>query len=552
MTTETLIILAPELLLSLAAVIIYTLALWVKEDRLWRWLGLAAVAGAFFLWGIGPQHVSHLAQREVISDPLGDYFRAILLVASFLLILCQWEPLPARGTPEVVATVLLAVTGAMLATAAKDLILVFVGLELLSLATYVLLYVGRQDRLGREATFKYFFLSVLSSAILVYGLSFLYGLGGSTDFATIAAGLRKIAGDDNLMGVVASLALILVAAGLAFKAAAAPFHFYAPEVYTGTSYPNAALLSVVPKVAGLVVLLRITGTVMPSTLTSPWQLLAVLAALSLLVGNLGALLQEDLRRLLAYSSIAHAGYMLLAVAAYLAGGRGQGAFPFFAFDGAAAFALYLLVYLLATVGVFAGILALRRSGEEIRTVSDLAGAAWSSLPPVRVTAWCMVICLFSLAGVPPLAGFWGKLAVFGSALSIPPAEAEAFGVFVALAIFAAINTAVGAAYYLRVVGSLVFSPQANGLSPRAAPGPTVAAMMTAILIVGIGLWWQPWWRWAQSASPRVGTRIVAERVESSTPNPLASRPTECRDELPLPEANALVPVERNLESLSRT
>lgn len=524
MTTETFLVIAPELLLGLVAVAIYLVSLWIKDDRLWRWVALGALGLAFFLWGLSPQHVSHLAQREIISDPLGDYFRALLLLAGFLLVLCQWEPLRVRGTPEVVATIMLAVTGAMLATAAKDLILVFTGLELLSVATYLLLYVGRSDRLGREATFKYFFLSVLSSVILLYGLSFFYGLGGSTDLAAIAAAMKRTVAEGGPWGSFVTLGFILVTAGLAFKAAAAPFHFYAPEVYTGTSYPNAALLSVVPKVAGLVVLVRIAATVMPPAFPACWQLLALLGALSLLVGNLGALLQQDLRRLLAYSSIAHAGYMLLAIAAYLAGGRGQVATPFFAFDGAAAFALYLLVYLLATVGIFAGVLTLNQREDEIRTISDLAGAAWSSVPSVRIIAWCMVICLFSLAGVPPLAGFWGKLAVFGSTLSIPPAQAEAFGVFVGLAIFAAINTAIGAAYYLRVVGALVFSPQGHGVTPRAGAGPFVAAMMTAILVVGIGLWWQPWWRWAQTTSPHTASQIWAESFIVPSPEPWEAPP----------------------------
>ncbi len=531
MSTETLLIIMPEVVLCTMAVVIYAACLWIGHGSLWRWLALAALVMGIFTWGISPQHVSHLAQREVMSDSLGEYFRLLILVSGFLLILCQWEPPAGRGKAEYMATLLLALAGAMLATSAKDLVLIFVGLEFLSVATYVLLCVGRDDRLGHEAVLKYFFLSVLSTVLLLYGFSFLYGLGGSTDLSVVTHRLATIWTGTTAVNYLAIVALVLIGAGLAFKSAAAPFHFYAPDVYSGTSYTNAALLSALPKVAGLAVFLRLTGQVFAVGLTPSWQLLAILAAASLAVGNLGALLQRHLRRLLAYSSIAHAGYMLMGIAAFAAAREAGTTSPFFSFDGAGAFALYILVYLLATLGIFAGLIALEREGREVVDIADLSGAAWSNQPAARLVAWSMVICLFSLAGVPPLAGFWGKLAIFGSALSIPPAHSDAFGVFVGLAIFAAINTAIGAAYYLRIIAALVFSPATQRISVRSAVGPPIAVVITAFFIIGIGLWWQPWWRWAQTASPRV-TSTLWVNEETPTSGEAGFAHSDWRNNLP--------------------
>jgi len=525
MTPETLLVIAPELLLSAAALAIYLGGLWVSKPLLWRWIALAAIFGSFLLWSIGPEKVSHLAQREVVSDSIGEYFRALLLGAVFLLVLCQWEPIPLRGDGEYLATLLLGATGAMLATSAKNLVLLFVGLELLSLSTYVLLSIGRGDRLGREAVLKYFFLSVFSSAMLLYGLSFFYGIGGSTDWDIIATRLRTGLSPGSGAALLATLALVFTGMGLAFKAAAAPFHFYAPEVYCGTTFANAAFLSVLPKIASLVVFLRLSGLVFPATFDPGWGLLAILAAASMVVGNLGALLQQDLRRLLAYSSIAHAGYMLLGVAAYAAGRAGRVGAPVVSFDGAAAFGFYLLAYSLATLGVFAGILALRKDGREVRDIEHLFGGGWANDLQTRLVAWAMVICLVSLAGVPPLAGFWGKLFVFGSALSIPPAQADAFGIFVGLTVLAAINTAVGAAYYLRVVAALIFASPSKDIQPNRAAGPHVAAWACAIVTIGIGLWWQPWVHWSYGASPLAPTlKAVAGGLSSENfkPNSLNS------------------------------
>ena len=219
----------------------------------------------------------------------------------------------------------------MLVAEAGDLVLLFVGLELISIPTYVLLSLGRHDAARQEAAAKYFFLSVLSSAVMLYGFSFLYGLAGSTDLAKVQAalaGARPAAGSfDGL----SKLALALVFAGLCFRITAVPFQFYAPDVYQGTSYPNAALLSVLPKTAGFLVLTRLLMAAAPAP-PYLWQVVLAVSILTMTFGNLTALWQNDLRRLLAYSSIANAGYMLLGLAVALAPGVPSAAWDGFGRD----------------------------------------------------------------------------------------------------------------------------------------------------------------------------------------------------------------------------
>ena len=272
------------------------------------------------------------------------------------------------GTSEYVGSLLLTIAGLMLVSLADELVLLFVALELISIPTYILLYLGRRDAASQEAAAKYFFLSVLASAILLYGFSFLYGTAGSTDLTAVRAALDGAKPLSEGFAVFAKLAMALIFAGLCFKIAAVPFHFYAPDVYQGTTHPNAALLSVVPKAAGLVVMVRILVVAMPSLSPQAWQIVLAVAALSMTFGNVMALWQDDLRRLLAYSSIAQAGYMLLGLAAALAAGRAATAW-----HGVAAVAFYLVVYAVATIGAFATFQHLGRSDRSLDGVDELAG-----------------------------------------------------------------------------------------------------------------------------------------------------------------------------------
>ncbi len=492
-------LLLPETVLIAAAVAIYLAGAFFAAQRPWSWIAGGAVALAAALLAM-QQGGSAPAEAPLSLDQLAQFGRCLALVFGALLLLAAARPQarstgfqPVRnhgqdgratqsGTAEYVGSLLLTLAGLMLVAGAGDLVLLFVGLELISIPTYVLLYLGRQDAARQEAAAKYFFLSVLSSAILLYGFSFLYGLRGSTNIADVRDALAGVTSSPASLGGISKLAVGLVFAGLCFRITAVPFHFYAPDVYQGTTYPNAALLSVLPKAAGFLVLARILTAAAPAGGAPLWQVVLVVSALTMTFGNLMALWQDDLRRLLAYSSIANAGYMLLGLAVALAAGG-----PSATWDGMQGLWFYLAVYGLATIGAFAALEQLAATA----TIGELAGLGRTQ-PSV---AALLSICLLSLTGLPPLAGFWGKLLIFGSAVNVVPAggvSANARAWFIAAAVLGLLNAAVGAAYYLRVVAAMYFREPLAAHGARPAAGPRLAAIACAALVLAIGFYPRPW------------------------------------------------------------
>ena len=276
---------------------------------------------------------------------------------------------------------------------------------------------------------------------------------------------------------------MLIFAGLGFRLTAVPFHFYAPDVYQGTTNPNAGLLAVVPKIAGLVALVRIVFVAMPGLERLGWQLSLALAMVTMTLGNLLALWQGNVRRLMAYSSIAHAGYMLIGLAVGFAVARGASEANHF--DGVGATFFYLLAYAAATMGTFAALTYLSSEKRPLNTVDELAGLA--QVHPK--TAAAIALFMFSLTGLPPLAGFWGKFTLFTGALGVDAKNPDAGSLwpwFLALAVAGAVNAAISAAYYLRIVGVMYFRPLL--VSPDARGGSGAAWAMTgcALLVLGIG------------------------------------------------------------------
>lgn len=486
MTSLTIQLLTPEIVLIAAAVAIYMGGAFFDARRLWSWIAGGAVAlAAAALW---TQHGPAVAGGPLNLDSLAWHGRWLALGVGLLLVLLASRPLSFEGTSEYVASLLLTVAGLMLVVGAGELVLLFVGLELISIPTYVLLYLSRRDAECQESTVKYFFLSVLSSAILLYGFSFLYGVAGSTDLTAVRAMLGDPATLPTGFTAFAKLALALIFAGLCFKIAAVPFHFYAPDVYQGTTHPNAALLSVVPKAAGLVAMVRILVVAMPGMEPYSWRVVLVVSMLTMTLGNVLALWQDNLRRLLAYSSIAHAGYMLIGLAVALATGNAPGDW-----NGVTAMGFYLATYAAATLGAFAVLEHLGRPERRIDGVEELAGLGRTR----PLAAALLDVFMFSLAGVPPLAGFWGKLLLFGSALSVDSGEQWWF---TGLAIVGVLNAAIAAAYYLRIVAVMYFrTPLAT---PRAEGGlgAWCAAVACAVLVVVIGLYPGPLMREADDAS----------------------------------------------------
>jgi NADH-quinone oxidoreductase subunit N len=315
------------------------------------------------------------------------------------------------------------------------------------------------------------------------GLALLFGLTGAIRLDEIGASTAGLAASQAVRP--ALLALVLIVAALSFKITAVPFHYYAPDVYLATSNLNAGLLSVIPKVAGLVALVRLTALLAPVFPDFGWQLIVIISILTMTIGNLGALLQKNMRRLMAYSSIAHAGYMLIGVAVGL-----YGADQTLAYGGFSAAFLYLFVYAVASIGAFAALTEVE-TGEgtsadqvgkaETGAVTELAGLS-------RQRPWMAAaigICMFSLAGLPPLAGFWGKLALFSSALTAYRSGAGN-NWFLILAVVGVLNAAVAAAYYLRVISVIYFE---EGIVPsrRQVSIPSVAAVIGGLAVVVIGL-----------------------------------------------------------------
>lgn len=445
-------------------------------------------------------------------DSLAWHGRWFALGLGLLLVMLNCQSIYCGSTPEYVGSLVLTIAGLMLVAAAQDLVLLFVALELISIPAYVLLYLGRRDVACRESAAKYFFLSVLSSAMLLYGFSFLYGIAGSTHLAAIASALDGGSALPNGVDALGKLAMVLVLAGLCFRITAVPFHFYAPDVYQGTTHPNAALLSVVPKAAGLIAMVRILVLAMPSAEPYSWQAVLVISILTMTLGNVMALWQDDLRRLLAYSAIAHAGYMLIALAVGLATDGAAGAW-----SGLAALWFYLATYAAATLGAFALLEHLGRPERRVDAVDELAGLGRTRPREAAVLS----VCLFSLTGLPPLAGFWGKLLVFAGVLSVgggPGEQASVRWWFLGAAVIGVMNAAVAAAYYLRIVAVMYFrTPLAT---PRALGGAGAwwAAVACGLLLVGIGLFPGPLMREANLAIPtntRVETPLPASQFPTS-------------------------------------
>ena len=417
----------------------------------------------------------------VIADPLAHFGRWFALAVGAVMVLMAWRPLGTGAMAEYIGSLLLIVAGLMLVSVAANLVLLFVGLELISIPTYIMLTLGRRDPAAQEAATKYFFLSVLSSAILLYGLSFLYGTTGSMQLDVIRHNLAFADKVPHGFEPLIKLAIVLVLAGLCFRITAVPFHFYAPDVYQGTIQANAALRSVLPKAAGLVAAVRLIVDGMPADMNVyGWKIVLAISVLTMTLGNVLALWQDNIRRLLAYSSIANAGYMLIGITVGLAPrlvipSGGQSA----VWNGIGATFFYLCVYAAATLGAFAVLAYLGRERQQVESIDELAGLGRTR--PAMAAA--MAVCMFSLAGLPPTAGIWGKLLVFGSALNVNVAS-ELWLWFVGLAVIGLLNAAIAAYYYLRIVSLMFFREPLVASRPEGGSGSWLAAIVCTLAVLG--------------------------------------------------------------------
>ena len=459
----------PETVLAAWAMLLLLDAAWHhKSPGAQRRVGLLALAGlalaaaaTVWLWASGARNAG--IATTLALDPFRFAVDLIVLLAAALAILLSLDYLERERilVPEYHVLVLLAAVGMMLLAGGEDLFVIFLGLELMSVSVYVLSGIDRRSLVGGEAALKYFLLGAFASAFFLYGIALLYGATGSTRLPMIAAQIGPLGLRTHPM-LLAGMALLFV--GFGFKVAAVPFHMWTPDVYDGAPTPVTGFMATAVKAAAFAALVRVLLEAFGSLHVVWEQVVWWLAAATMIVGNLIALAQRSLKRMLAYSSIAHAGYLLTALVA------GSTA-------GAAAFLFYLLFYTLMTVGAFA-ILALKgRDGERDVLVDDLAGLAESH----PWLAFGMTVCMLSLLGFPGTAGFIGKWYILISATG---------GGYGVLATILVLTSVVSAGYYLPVVMAMYMKPSshegahAGVLVPRLA-GVTLAVMVAALLVFGL-------------------------------------------------------------------
>jgi NADH-quinone oxidoreductase subunit N len=438
----------PEILLLVMACVIALVDLGVKTPmrgatHLLTMLTLAVLA--VFLGFYASSGATVVAfGGMVVSDPMGNWLKCFATIALMATLVYGRQYASQRDMlrgGELFTLSLFALLGMYVMISGHNFLVIYLGLELLTLSSYALVALRRDDLKATEAAMKYFVLGALASGFLLYGLSMVYGATGSLGLPEV---MRAIAGGEaTLKGSqqVLILGLVFVVSGLAFKLGAVPFHMWVPDVYEGAPTVVALLVGGATKLAAFAIVIRLlVEGLMP--LAFDWQqMLAVLSVLSLLVGNLAAIAQTNLKRMLAFSTISHMGFLLLGLlAGVVQGDSGNAANAY----GSSMF--YIVTYVLTTLGTFGVILVLSRSGFESDNIADLAGLNQRS----PLYAGVMAICMFSLAGVPPLVGFYAKFAVLQALL------ASSQPVYIGLAVFAVVMSLIGAFYYLRVVKVMYF------------------------------------------------------------------------------------------------
>ncbi|MGX7742807.1 NADH-quinone oxidoreductase subunit NuoN [Rhodopseudomonas parapalustris] len=427
----------PELVLVVGAMLLLMLGAYRGPKA----TGTITVLAILLLLATGALELFALPAGKLVTfggsfvvDDFARFLKVLALIGSAVTLLLSLEVLtdPSRRMFEYAILVLLSSAGMLLLISAGDLIMLYLGLELMSLALYVVAASNRKDAKSNEAGMKYFVLGALSSGMLLYGASLIYGFTGTVQFSGIAA----VAKDGNI-GLVFGLVFLL--AGLCFKVSAVPFHMWTPDVYEGAPTPVTAFFASAPKVAGLAIFTRVTLTAFPGIVPQWQQIVIFVAIASMALGSFAAIGQKNIKRLMAYSAIGHIGFALVGLSAGTV-------------EGAQGVIVYISIYVAMTLGAFAVILSMRRNGQHVESISDFAGLSRTN-PPL---AFFFAMLLFSLAGIPPLAGFFAKFYVFMAAIKA--------GLFV-LAVIGVVCSVVGAYYYLAIIKTMYFDEPAPGIDP---------------------------------------------------------------------------------------
>jgi NADH-quinone oxidoreductase subunit N len=431
----------PELILAGGALVLLMLGVATRRERGELILCLAivilALAGLFVASGEGTAGLFH---GSFVVDPFARALKLLTLAGVAVALLMSLDYWRAAGGVkfEFPVLVLLATTGMLMMISANDLIALYVGLELQSLALYVVAAFQRDSARSSEAGLKYFVLGALSSGMLLYGASLVYGFTGSTGFDDIALAVQPSGANIGLI-----FGLVFLMAGFAFKISAVPFHMWTPDVYEGAPTPVTAFFAAAPKLAAMALTVRVLITAFPAVTLEWRQIVVFLAIASMALGSFAAIGQTNIKRLMAYSSIGHMGYALVGLAAGTT-------------EGVQGVIIYLAIYLAMTLGTFACILAMRRDGRMVEDIDQLSGLSTTS--PLMV--FMLAMLLFSLAGIPPLAGFFAKFYVFLAAIHA--------GLY-ALAVIGVLLSVVGAYYYLRIVKIMYFDAPAERFEPMDTP-----------------------------------------------------------------------------------
>jgi NADH-quinone oxidoreductase subunit N len=493
----------PELALTFGALVLFVLDLfWKKSAARVGYLTAAALAVlgvAAFLLAQQPPDATPLFNGMIANDAFASFFKWLFLAAGALtvLIAAQGKDYPPQRVGEFYALLVAVVLGMFMMASATDLLMIYLSIELVSMTSYVLAGFRKGDRKAAEGSLKYVIYGGVASGVMLFGMSYLYGLTGTTsllDLGARIAGMGGVAGASLAATKIALVvAIVFVTAGVGYKVAAVPWHMWCPDVYEGAPTPFTAFLSVGPKAAGFALALRLFGSAFsgptsPATGFAealagiPWPaVVGVIAAVTMTLGNFTALGQTNLKRLLAYSSIAHAGYTLMALSAN-------------SVMGMQAVMIYMAIYLLMNLGAFVVVIVVAEAtGSE--SILDYKGLA-KRHPVAAVT---FAIFLFSLTGIPPFAGFAGKWYLFVALFERIPGPGG--GWYAVLALVGALNTAVSLYYYVRIVRAMFIDP-----AYAEHPGPFRARVGYQLLLGGFsaaillfGVWWTPFVRWSEAS-----------------------------------------------------
>ncbi|MHB8173077.1 MAG: NADH-quinone oxidoreductase subunit N [Nitrospirota bacterium] len=452
---------SPEIIVICSAAAVLILGLFVKKE--WRFLlGYLSVAGiavaADRTWAM--RTIVHSAFSGMfVLDGYATYFKVVFYIAAAiaLLISISYVRTEKVENGEYYSLILFATAGMMIMASGSDLMSIYLGLELMALSLYVLAGFLRKSLRSNEAALKYFLLGAFSSGILLYGIALIYGITGTTNLHDIAAFIQT--GVYSKPALI--LSMILILSGFGFKIAAVPFHMWTPDVYEGAPTSVTAFMSVGPKAAAFAAFLRVFVTAFPGIQADWTIIIAALAILSMLIGNVVAISQTNIKRMLAYSSIAHAGY---AMVGFAAGGK----------EGISSVMTYLLIYAFMNLGAFGMVVALSRGGMTGERIEDFAGLSKKN----KMAALLMLIFMFSLAGIPPTAGFIGKFNIFMAALDHG---------FLWLALIMVAMSAVSAFFYLRVVLVMYMKEpeEDRKLTPNLSMYTAMAVAAYAVLYIGM-------------------------------------------------------------------